>query len=57
MATIRWKGYEWITEERWGQVHPEKSHWWYDESCVLIDNENNLNLMMKYQIIFFKKTL
>ena len=53
MTTIRWKGYEWITEERWGQIHPEKPDWWYDESCVLVDNEDNLNLMTKRNPKYF----
>ena len=24
MKTINWSGYEWITQERWGDIHPEK---------------------------------
>jgi hypothetical protein len=45
MKSIFWSGYEWITQERWGQVHPEKPHWWYDESCVHIcRGTNQLNL-------------
>ena len=53
MTTIRWKGYEWITEERWGQVHPEKPNWWYDESCVLVDNEEHFkSIHFALSIIF-----
>jgi hypothetical protein len=48
MRTFEWEGYEWITQERWGQVHPEKSHWWYDESCVFVDNQDQLHLTTKY---------
>ena len=43
--TINWCGYEWITQERWGQVHPEKPNWWYDETGVIIDESNNLHLL------------
>jgi hypothetical protein len=48
MRTFEWCGYEWITQERWGQIHPEKSHWWYDESCVSVDKQNHLHLKTKY---------
>ncbi len=53
MRTIKWQGYEWITQERWGQVHPEKSHWWYDESCVSIDEKDNLHLKTKSNPKYF----
>ena len=46
--TITWSGYEWIPQERWGQVHSEKSHWWYDASCVKIDADDNLHLHTKF---------
>jgi len=53
VRTIKWQGYEWITQERWGQVHPEKSHWWYDESCVSIDEKDNLHLKTKSNPKYF----
>ena len=31
---FQWSGYEWITQERWGQIHPNKSFCWYDPSAV-----------------------
>lgn len=34
--TISWSGYEWIPQERWGQIHPNKSFCWYDPSAVEI---------------------
>ena len=34
MKTIKWCGYEWITQERWGQIHPTKPVSWYDSSAV-----------------------
>jgi len=46
---IYWSGYEWITQERWGQVHPDKSHWWYDPECVSIcRGTNSLHLKARY---------
>jgi beta-glucanase (GH16 family) len=41
---LNWCGYNWITQERWGLVHPQKSHWWYDETAVEIDDDKNLIL-------------
>ena len=38
--TLRWCGYEWLKEERWGQIHPEKPYMWYDPTCVLQTNKN-----------------
>lgn len=54
MKSIFWSGYEWITQERWGQVHPEKPHWWYDESCVHIcRGTNQLHLRTRYNPKYF----
>lgn len=36
MNKIIWSGYQWITQERWGQVHPTKPKAWYDESAIEI---------------------
>lgn len=41
---INWSGYEWLTQERWGKVHKDKSWCWYDPSCVRIDNWKYLHL-------------
>ena len=42
---FQWSGYEWITQERWGQIHPNKSFCWYDPSAVEMiycaDGKNN----------------
>jgi len=29
--TIHWSGYEWLTQERFGEIHPKKRFNWYDE--------------------------
>ena len=36
MKKIKWCGYEWLTQERWGQIHPVKPKAWYDETAVVI---------------------
>lgn len=44
---IDWSGYKWLTRERWGIIHPEKSYNWYDPSCVKVF-DGTLNLDIKY---------
>ena len=34
---MKWCGYEWITQERWGDIHPDKPICWYDPSAVSVD--------------------
>jgi len=41
---MKWSGYEWITQERWGQIHPDKPISWYDSSAVHITKEGYLLL-------------
>lgn len=41
---IKWQGYEWLTNERWGQFHPDKPIVWYDPSAVVINNNQTLIL-------------
>ena len=43
MTTINWSGYEWMLQERWGLIHPEKPYTWYDDTAVeIVDNGNLL---------------
>ena len=44
---IDWSGHKWLTRERWGLIHPEKSYNWYDPSCTKVLN-GILNLDIKY---------
>jgi beta-glucanase (GH16 family) len=44
---IDWSGYGWLTQERWGQIHPDKPWNWYDETCVKTVN-NELHLDIQY---------
>mgnify|MGYP000680791932 CR=1 FL=1 len=54
MKTINWSGYEWITQERWGDIHPEKTYCWYDEHAVSIDANSHLHLKTRYNPKWFK---
>lgn len=44
---ITWSGYDWLTQERWGNIHPDKTYNWYDPSAVEICN-NDLILKTHY---------
>jgi beta-glucanase (GH16 family) len=44
---IKWQGYEWISGERWGIMHPDKPECWYDESAIEIVGED-LHLKTHY---------
>jgi len=54
MKTLNWSGYEWLTQERWGQVHKDKSYCWYDPSAVEITLKDYLNLKTQYNPKEFK---
>ena len=41
MTTLDWSGYQWITQERWGQLHADKPQCWYDPSAVSILEGSN----------------
>lgn len=43
--SIRWSGFEWRTNERWGFIHPEKKKWWYDATAVKVDANHWLHLL------------
>jgi beta-glucanase (GH16 family) len=46
--TINWCGYEWLTQERWGKIHPDKDYFWYDEESVKLLDNGDLILETKY---------
>lgn len=48
MKRINWSGYRWITQERWGISHPDKSWCYYDESAVNVDENKILHLQTMY---------
>lgn len=50
---IYWSNYEWIPQERWGEIHPDKNYCWYDPSCVHIDEYEYLHLETKYNPKYF----
>ncbi len=39
MTKIKWQGYEWLTQEKWGQYHPDTPIVWYDPSAVEFDSD------------------
>lgn len=41
---IEWCGHKWMPQERWGMVHPQKSHWWYNPDFISIDKNGYLHL-------------
>jgi len=48
MNKIRnWCGYDWFTQERWGQIHKNKTQAWYDPSCVNVEADNSISLLTK----------
>ena len=55
MDTFTWCGYEWIKQERWGKIHPDKPQWWYDESCSFLDDKEHLHLITKYNPKYFNE--
>ena len=52
MDTIHWQGYEWITQERWGQVNPKDPKHWMDPSAVSISGDT-LYLKSHYNPKYF----
>jgi beta-glucanase (GH16 family) len=44
MENIKWSGYEWLPQERWGDMHIEKPEVWYDPSAIEIDSNEYLRL-------------
>lgn len=45
---IHWSGYEWLPQERWGQIHKDKPFCWYDPSAISIDENHCLHLKTQY---------
>lgn len=44
MKKINWSNESWLTRERWGELHPQKSFNWYDPKAILIRENGNLEL-------------
>lgn len=56
MKKIKFSGYEWITQERWGQVHPDKKYVWYDEDAVIVHPNGEVSLFAKSRPRYFPET-
>jgi beta-glucanase (GH16 family) len=52
---IKFCGYNWLTQERWGNIHPEKSYVWYDESSVIQNSDEEIILLSKYSPKYFEE--
>ena len=55
MKILNWKGYNWITQERWGDIHPTKTISWYDNTAVEIDDNGFLILKTQNNPKYFEK--
>ena len=44
---LSWKGYNWITSERWGEIHPDRPWAYYSPNCVSINSDGDLVLDVK----------
>lgn len=51
---INWSNYTWLTQERWGQIHGDKTEKWFDESAVQIDENGYLHLLTHYNPKLFQ---
>ena len=55
--TFNWKGYEWITRERWGELHPEKPWALYSKDSVNVDKNGNIVLSIDKPTTYNGKTV
>tara|TARA_Y100000593_G_scaffold85957_1_gene163817 strand:+ start:1568 stop:2269 length:702 start_codon:yes stop_codon:yes gene_type:complete len=55
MEKLTWSGYEWLPQERWGQIHPGKDFTWYDPSAIEINENNQLILKTHKNPKYFKE--
>ena len=51
---IRFCGYDWIPQERWGQMHPDKPYVWYDADMIEQHNPTYLTLKADYKPKMFR---
>jgi len=51
---IKWSGYSWRTQERWGPIHADKLYCWYNPKCVNIDEYRYLHLLTKKESKLFR---
>lgn len=52
---INWSGYSWETRQRWGRVHKDYPHTWYDPAATEI-SDDKLILKTHYNPKYFNKT-
>lgn len=44
MKVIKWCGYDWASQERWGNINMEKPYCYYDDSAMNVDGYGYLHL-------------
>jgi beta-glucanase (GH16 family) len=47
--TFHWCGYEWLTQERWGQIHKEKRQAYYDKNSVILRPDGSISLLTQWK--------
>ena len=52
---IEWCGYKWLSQERWGQIHPDKALQWYDPTAIEINDKDQLILKTHYNSKYFEE--
>ena len=52
---IEWCGYKWLSQERWGQIHPDKALQWYDPTAIEINDKGQLILKTHYNSKYFEE--
>lgn len=51
--TFEWRGYKWIPKERWGAIHPQKPHFWYDPKRVILNKDESIDLETAPNVKYF----
>jgi len=49
MDTIKWAGYNWITQQEWGTYHPGQLWQWYDPDQVKLKEDGSIDLSCTFK--------
>ena len=55
MSEIKWSGYNWIPQERWGNLNMDTPTRWYDPSAVIINDDDQLILKTHHNPHYFRE--
>jgi beta-glucanase (GH16 family) len=50
---MNWSGYDWFSEQIWGNIDPNKTIQWYDPSAIVLSEDGSLNLKTHYNPKYF----